>query len=118
MNSASEVNPQIISAINATRAATLSPELVVLEGAGKAYQSVAQSMAIAIQDAADNLRNVNTLATTAMGVALAQLLATGEPQYAEVITVAQNMSATASATMLAVGQDAAQVLRSFPTGAN
>jgi hypothetical protein len=114
----SDVNPQVVSAINIARSATLSPEVIVLEGAGKAYQSVAQSMAIAVQDAADNLRNVNTLATTAMGIALAQLLATGEPQYAEVIVTAQNMSVTASTTMLTIGQDAAQVLRSFPTGAN
>jgi len=117
MNS-SEVNPQIISAIKATSAATLAPEVVAIEGAGKAYQSVAQSMAIAIQDATDNLRNVNTLATTAMGVALAQLLATGNGKYAEVIAVAQAMSTAASTTMLTIGQDAAQVVRSFPTGAN
>jgi len=39
---------------------------------GEVYQEVAQDAAIAIQDAADNLRNMNTIADTALGTAMAQ----------------------------------------------
>jgi predicted component of type VI protein secretion system len=112
-----QVNPQILDGINATQNATLVPDVILREGSGKAYQSVAQSMAIAVQDATDNLRNVNTMASTAMGVALAQLLATGDPQYLQAIAAAQQVSTTASALMATIGQDAAGVLRSFPYGA-
>ena len=49
----------------------------------KALQSVAQSVALAIQDATDNLRNVNTIGTTAIGAAMSQLLAAaGQPPSA------------------------------------
>jgi hypothetical protein len=41
---------------------------------GKVYQSVAQSAAIAIQDAADALRNLTTIEATAAGVAMAEML--------------------------------------------
>ena len=42
-----------------------------------AQQSIAQSTALAMADATDNLRNLNTLSTTAIGVALSQFLETG-----------------------------------------
>ena len=40
----------------------------------RAYQAVAQSSAIVIQDAADYLRNMETISTTAIGSALAKAL--------------------------------------------
>lgn len=72
----SNVNAQVIDVINQVQTATMATTVVKTSGAGKAYQSVAQSAAIAVQDAADALRNVSTIATTAAGVAMAQYLAT------------------------------------------
>ncbi len=86
------------------------------EGAGKAYQSVAQSTAIAVQDATDNLRNINTISSTAMGVAMAQFLATGDPQYAKAIELAQAMSVSAASTFKTIGVNAADVLKGYPSG--
>lgn len=86
------------------------------EGAGKAYQSVAQSTAIAIQDATDNLRNINTISSTAMGVAMAQFLATGESKYAKAIELAQSMSTQAASTFKVIGTNAADVLKGYPSG--
>lgn len=86
------------------------------EGAGKAYQSVAQSTAIAIQDATDNLRNLNTISTTAQGVAMAQFLATGESKYAKALELAQSMSTQAANNFLLVGTNAADVLKGYPSG--
>ena len=63
----SNVNAQVIDVINQVQTATMSATVVKTSGAGKAYQSVAQSAAIAVQDAADALRNVSTNATTAAG---------------------------------------------------
>jgi hypothetical protein len=110
------VNPQVIDMINQVQLATMSPQVVLTSGAGKAYQSVAQSTAIALQDAADSLRNMSTIATTAAGVAMAQFLATGEPQYAAALTMAQGLMQSATQDFSAIGTAAATVLKGFPAG--
>jgi hypothetical protein len=110
------VDPQVIDTVNQVQLATMAPQVVLTSGAGKAYQSVAQSTAIAVQDSADALRNISTIATTAIGVAMAQFLATKDPQYVEVITAAQNAMTQANAEFLSVGTNAASVIKNFPSG--
>jgi hypothetical protein len=112
----SNVDAQIIDVINQVQKATMAPQVVLTSGAGKAYQSVAQSAAIAIQDAADALRNVSTIATTASGVAMAQLLATGEPKYAEALVTAQGMMKSATEDFAQIGAAASTILKNFPSG--
>ena len=112
-----KINPQIVDAINASQVATMSPQVVKTSGAGKAYQSVAQSTAIAVQDAADNLRNVSLISSTAAGVALSQMLATGDTTpYTDVLTQAKDLMTNAVTNFAAIGQSAAQILREFPSG--
>jgi hypothetical protein len=94
----------------------MGPQVMLTSGAGKAYQSVAQSAAIAVQDATDALRNVSTIATTAAGVAMAQLLATGDPKYAAALTQAQAMMKSATEDFAQVGAAASTVLKNFPSG--
>lgn len=79
----------------------------------KAQQSVAQSTAIAVQDAADNLRNLSTVTSTAIGVALAQLLATGDPKYVKVIEEAQKALVKGTENFADVGAKSAQILKDF-----
>lgn len=88
------------------------------QGAGKAYQSVSQSMAIAVQDAADGLRNTTSMANTAMGVALAQFLATKDQQYLQAIPPAQGMIAAATTALASVGTTATTLLKAFPSGSS
>lgn len=83
------------------------------EAVSKAQQAVAQSTAIAVQDASDHLRNISTISSTAIGVALAQLLATGEPKYADVIKEAQKALASATEHFATVGEKSAKVLQGF-----
>jgi hypothetical protein len=111
-----KVNPQVIDVINTVQAATMGPQVVKTSGAGKAYQSVAQSTAIAVQDAADTLRNMSTIATTAIGVAMAQFLATQNPIYLLVFIEAQKVMTNANANFTSTGTAAGQILRSFPSG--
>jgi len=80
----------------------------------KAQQSVAQSSAIAIQDATDNLRNLSTITTTAIGVALSQLLATGDPKYAIVIEEAQKVMVKGTENFADVGEKSSKILEEFP----
>lgn len=108
------VSAQALGAIAAMQNAVMSPDVLRRAGAGKAYQSVAQSTAIAVQDAADHLRNVMTISTTAIGVALSQLLATGDTQYAQAIDEANSVIASAADQFKKVGENAAAILNSFP----
>ncbi|WP_086933811.1 hypothetical protein [Agarilytica rhodophyticola] len=79
----------------------------------KAQQAVAQTTAIAVQDAADNLRNISTVTSTAIGVALAQLLATGDEKYIKVIDEAEKALASAVENFATVGEKAAKILEGF-----
>ena len=94
----------------------ISPQVIREEGAGKAYQSVAQSTAIAIQDATDNLRNLSTISATAQGVSMAQFLETGDSKYIQAMQYAQQMSAEAANTFKIIGTNAADVLKGYPSG--
>jgi TPR repeat protein len=79
----------------------------------KSQQAVAQSTSIAVQDAADYLRNLSTITSTAIGVALAQLLATGDPKYSKVIEEAQKVMEKAAEHFSSVGEKAAKIQKDF-----
>jgi hypothetical protein len=110
----STVNNQVLNSINTVQQATMQDPVIKTSGAGKAYQMVAQSTALAIQDATDNLRNLSTVSTTAIGAAIAQYLATGEKKYSDAIATAQNLVGTAAGQFKTIGEDAADVLNGFP----
>ena len=116
INAMASVNPQILNALQVTANATLSPSVIKAAGAGKAYQSVAQSAAIAVQDGADYLRNVSTISSTAIGIAMAQYAATQDAKYLEVIAAAQALVPVASQAFETIGQSAAAVVNAFPSG--
>lgn len=108
-------NAQSMAALNALNSVVLDDSIVRGEGAGKAYQVVAQATAIAVQDATDNLRNTSMVLNTALGVAMAQLLATGDPKYAQVAELATKLNGNAAETFGTVGSQAADVLKGFPS---
>jgi hypothetical protein len=109
-------NPSIIELINNAQTATMGTGVVLTSGAGKAYQSVAQSAAIAVQDATDALRNITTIATAASGVAIAHLLAGKDPdgRYKDALNAAQGMMEKATGDYASVGKAAATILNGFP----
>jgi hypothetical protein len=88
---------------------------VLTSGAGKAYQAVAQANALAVQDATDMLRNMSSIATTAVGTAMAQLLA-GEPGAAEALRHAQAIVTQAAADYATICAAAEKSLKAFPSG--
>ncbi len=93
-------------------------EHTIEEATEMAYNSVAQSAAIAIQDAVDNLRNVNAITAAVIGTALAMALE--DPamtdQLQVVVGFAKKMSEDATENFRTVGKSAADVLNSFPSG--
>ena len=110
------IDPRVIDAINQTQQAVLSPQVVRTSGAGKAYQLVAQSAAIAVQDATDALRGVSIIAATAASVAMTKFLTNGDPKYLLGLTAARDMMATATDDFAKVSVAAASAVREFPTG--
>ncbi len=95
--------------------ATLEPSVIKANGAGKAYQSVAQSMAIAIQDATDYLRNIGSISATGIGVAVAKLIETQNLEYIPIIEECQKIMTVAEQDFKTIGQNAADILKAFPS---
>ncbi len=110
-------NPQITNSMQVLQQATLTSDVIRHSGAGKAYQSVAQTTAIAIQDAADQLRNMNTISATATGVAISQMLATGEvDKFQSILVQIESVLTQSNQNFLCVGQNSSEILRQFPDG--
>ncbi|HEY0298244.1 MAG TPA: hypothetical protein VGB84_03405 [Arachidicoccus sp.] len=82
---------------------------------GIAYHAVAQSTAIAIQDAVENLRNVNTIALTMIGAASAQAISdpASIDQMQKVIEMAQKITTDAIENLSKVGFATKEVLLDF-----
>lgn len=117
MTDSTQVNPKVVNTVEALQQATLVGSVSKHSGAGKAYQSVAQSTAIAVQDATDSLRNVSTMSTTAMGVAMAQMLATGDvAKFSPIIEQANTMMEQSAAHFNTIGTNAGNLLNNFPVG--
>ncbi len=117
MNDVVNVNPKIMNTLQAVQQASLTGTVISHSGAGKAYQSVAQSSAIAIQDATDQLRNFGTIGTTAAGVAVAQMLATGDTEtFGKVIKQINTMLSDSAENFNTVSYYASAVVSEFPTG--
>jgi len=114
--SSTAVNPQVIDAINASQAAAMGGQVVLTSGAGKAYQSVAQSAAIAVQDATDALRNISTITTTAAGVIIAQMLVNPASPDSKVLATLQQVMTKATEDYVAIGAAAAGIVNEFPSG--
>lgn len=109
------VNHQVIDAIDKVRASVSAPGAVRDTGSGKAFNFVAQATAMAIQDATDNLRNVSTMSTTAIGVAMTQLISSGDTAtWTDVIRLAQNLVKSSADDFKNIGTTAACVMRNFP----
>lgn len=76
--------------------------------------SVNQSIALAIQDATDLMRNVNTIETTVIGIASAKWLA--EPSntdYEKIISNAKENITFTVENLTAVGENAANLIGSL-----
>jgi Killing trait len=110
------VDARIADAVNQIQMAVLTQEVVLTSGAGKAYQSIAHSASIAVQDAADALRGISIIAATGSGVAMTRFLATGDAKYLLGITAAQDMVKVATEDFARISAAATEALKAFPSG--
>ena len=86
---------------------------VQLAAAGRAYLAVAQSAAIAIQDATDFLRSMNTISSTATGIGIAMTIA-GNSNGAKVIDAAAKVAKNGVTQFTAATGAAVTVATGFP----
>jgi hypothetical protein len=112
---ATAVDNVIVDAINQIQSAVMSPASVRSSGAGKAYQLVAHSAALAVQDAANALSGVSTLAATASAVALTRFLTTGDPKYLAGVAAAIDMVKSATEEFAHISTAASVAVRAFPS---
>ena len=84
------------------------------EPTSQARQLVAQSAAIAVQDAVATLRNLNSMSATAIGVSLAQYIQTGDYKFITAISNANTVAKNAAQNFGDVGQKAGDILANFP----
>jgi hypothetical protein len=111
------VNSQVIDSIKQTRKAVSETPMVWETGSGKAFNYVAQATAMAVQDATDNLRNISTMSTSAIGVAITQMMSSGDhQQWGPVVKIAQSLVRTSAEDFCLIGKSAAHVLSTFPPG--
>jgi hypothetical protein len=104
-----------LDSVKRTQSATIVPDILFQSGAGKAFQFVAQSAAMAVQDATDNLRNMSILSSTAIGVAMTQLMSSGDVKtWIPVIAAAQDVVKQSATDFKTIGLIAAQVVSEFP----
>lgn len=104
-----------VSKINAE---LLDPKTVRTQGAGKAYQSVAQSMAIAVQDATNYLESALIVSASAIAVATEKIASSPIPNLAIYTPVIEQAGATvtmATENFANIGTKAGEVLRNFPS---
>jgi Killing trait len=113
---ATAVDAVIADAINQIQLAVMSPQSVRTSGAGKAYQLVAHSAALAVQDAANALSGMSTIAATASGVALTRFLTTGDPKYLAGVAAAVDMVKLATDDFARVSAAASAAVNGFPSG--
>lgn len=85
-----------------------------LAAAGRAYNAVAQSAAIAIQDATDCLRSMSTISSTAAGIGMAMVII-GNGKGTDVIKEAQKLGSNAIKQFSAVCTAATAVATNFPS---
>ena len=88
------------------------------QSTARAVQSVGHTTAIVIQDAADMLRNINTIEITTIGAATAKWIATRDPVYREIIENAMKVMQDAAGLYLTIGTNAHEVLTKFNTEAD
>ena len=99
-------------------AQVLDPQVVKTMGAGKAYQSVATSMAITVQDATDYLRTVSIACQSAIAAFTVQFVESGgsDPLYAQNIEQMATTMEKSIQVFTDMGKAAAEVLNNFPSG--
>lgn len=87
--------------------------VVNMNATGQAYQGVANSMALAVENTSSNLANFSTIVQAGMAKALEEYMVTQSETWVTVIAELQALLLTQASTLKTVGQDAGTVMAVF-----
>jgi len=76
-----------------------------------ASQAIAQASAMAFADATDNLRNISSISTTAIGVALSRFIENGDMINLEAIEQASKVVKNSIESFRIIGEQAKDTIR-------
>lgn len=87
--------------------------VVNMNATGQAYQGVANSVTLAVENTSNQLVNFSTIIQAGLAKALEKYMETKDPTWAEVITNLQKFLITQASSLKTVGQDAGSVMAIF-----
>lgn len=103
-----------MDALDSISSNVLDPSVIKAQGAGKAYQSVATSMAIAVQDATDYLRTMNVVSQAATAVCIEKIIEQQFQYIPSLLVVQKNMDKSVE-TFSKIVEAAGSGLSKFPS---
>ncbi len=109
-----QINSMVTGTSPGNSGGTVSPGAPTQQGNNMVAQSVAQSMAIAVQDVVDLMRNISAIETSAIGAATAKWIA--EPEnvfYPVIIEKSTETMAEIATLMKTVGENTAYILNQY-----
>ena len=93
----------------------LDPTIIKAEGAGKAYQAVAASMAITVQDATDYMRTMSIVTQAAQAVCIEKLVVEKDLTYVAILEQVQTNMAKSIELFSKMIAAAAEGVKTFPS---
>ena len=100
-------------AISSSVSGAKRPPTPLNRGAGQAVQSISQSIAIAVQDAVDTMRNIATVQSSALGVATQKHIETKDHEYIPIRDHCQKSMNRSVEYWESVGKKGADILTSY-----
>ena len=121
----SQVNEKIVGAVSDVNRYVVGPGQVLPEGTsvaqqvgrGMAYDLVAQSTAIAIQDAADHMRNVAMITQAALAAVTTKMMERPDEassKWGSVVKELQGIAEAGVSHFQKVGEQASKVAQEYP----
>ena len=101
------------SSVDYINRAVTDTSVVNMNATGQAYQGVANSMALAVENTSSNLANFSTMIQAGLAKALEQYMATKDPIWADIIKNLQGFLGAQALTLKTVGLDAGAVMAVF-----
>lgn len=105
--------PTDTSSVDYINKTVTDTSVVNTNATGQAYQGVANSMALAVENASTNLLNFSTIIQAGLAKALEMYIETQSPTWLTVITGLQTAQDAQAATLKSVGMDAGVVMALF-----
>lgn len=104
-----------MSQLDQINSQVLDPSVIKAQGAGKAYQAVATSMAITVQDATDYMRTMSVVSQAALSLCIEKIVVEQDPAYVPILAIVQENMDKSIETFGKMVKAAGEGLKNFPS---